>query len=69
MKRNNFIHFRVSDQEYHALNIIAQREGINPSEAMRMMLREDCSRRGLSIGLVEFYKDGLCEMQNADQPK
>ncbi|MGD0749838.1 MAG: hypothetical protein ABSA23_00345 [Anaerolineales bacterium] len=46
-KRQGFIHFRANDKEIYALNVIANQEGVNLSEAVRMILHDAYQRRGL----------------------
>jgi len=55
MNRNKYIKARVSKQEEYSLNVIAQRKSINLSETVRLLIREECEREGLVIGLAEVY--------------
>ena len=58
MKRNFHVHIRVSALELHALEKISRRESINPSEVLRLLIREECARRGMPISEVEFAEVG-----------
>jgi len=57
MKRNFSVHARTTEKEYRALDMIAMHENINPSEAIRLLIHNECGRRGMPVGLVEFYKE------------
>jgi hypothetical protein len=45
-KRNEFIHFRVTETERRALDLLSISECRNPSEMMRELLREGLKKRG-----------------------
>jgi hypothetical protein len=66
MKRKFYINARVSEEEYQILGIIARREGINQSETLRLMIRKECERRGLTVGLAAMYEKNpdLAEAKN-----
>ena len=70
MTRKHYIYIRVDDSEFRAFQLIARREGANESETFRLLLREGCNRRGLPIGLVDFYEKNpaLAEAKNG-QPE
>jgi len=69
MRRNLYIHARISQAEGSGLNVIAQRENISLSETVRQLLREGLDRRGLSVALADFYKNlpAKNEAKNADR--
>lgn len=65
MKRTLSIHARVSEPEYHALNMIALRESVNPSEALRSLIHAECDRVGVPISKAKLYEElALAEAQN-----
>ena len=57
MKRSFSAHARVNELEYRALNMIAVHESISPSEAIRLLIHQECGRRGMPPGLVDFYSE------------
>jgi hypothetical protein len=57
MKRYFFIHARVSEKEYRALNMLANHENTNVSEAIRLLIHQECERRGMPPGLIDFYRE------------
>jgi hypothetical protein len=70
MKRTFSIHARVSEEEFQAFNLLATRESVSTSEALRLMLRREFDRRGLAIGMAKFNNKipALGEVKNANQP-
>jgi hypothetical protein len=65
MKRTLYIQARVNEPEYHALNVIALRGSINPSEALRSLIRAECDRVGIPISKAKPYEEfALAEAQN-----
>jgi hypothetical protein len=53
MKRYYSLHTRVSEQEFLAMNMIATREGLTVSEALRYFIRMEFTRQGLLVGMLE----------------
>jgi hypothetical protein len=53
--KNKFVNARVTADEFRALALIASHEGLNQSESIRWLIREDAKRRGINVGLAQFF--------------
>lgn len=63
--RDDFIKFRLSENERQALQIMATSEGRNLSEMMRECVRREAERQGIrAVGLVHIPQD-LTQLQPA----
>jgi hypothetical protein len=45
--KSDSVTFRLSTKERHALNIMASRENMDPSEFLRSILRKEAERKGI----------------------
>jgi len=57
MKRDVPLHIRLSTQEYQVLTSLAQREGVNISEAARQLIHDSCKQAGFSVGMIATPED------------
>ena len=53
MARRFTLQIKVSEPEFLAANMIATRERVNVSEAMRLLIRREVDREGLLISRLE----------------
>jgi hypothetical protein len=53
--KKKFVTARFSESEYLVLSMIAAHEGLNLSESMRWLVRQESARRGMPSGLVRLY--------------
>jgi antitoxin component of RelBE/YafQ-DinJ toxin-antitoxin module len=53
--KNYSIGARVDEKEYRALSMIAAHQNLSPSAALRWLIHQECERRGMPPGLVQFY--------------
>jgi hypothetical protein len=70
MKRQITIHARVSEPECRALDLLATREGLNRSEYVRLLARQEAKRQGISIPQFGFFEKPpmLAVVQNVSEP-
>lgn len=70
MKRKFYVNARVNEEEHRILGVIARREGINKSETLRIIIRRECKRRDLTIGLETLYVNNpdLAEVKKINSP-
>jgi len=70
MERKKFVNARVSDDEFCVLSVISTSEGLNQSESIRWLIRQEANRRGLPTGFVRFYppQPELTEARDGNQP-
>jgi hypothetical protein len=76
--RKFIITARLSEEEYRVLTIIERHEGLGQSEVIRLLIREEATRRVLPPGLVNRALKipvgvpaidlPVGEVQNADRP-
>jgi predicted metal-dependent phosphotriesterase family hydrolase len=59
--KKNMLHFRASDEDALALQIMTQREGCNTlSDMLRTLIQEGADRRGIVIGHLETNVKSPC---------
>jgi hypothetical protein len=70
IKRNLYLSCRLSEQERHALVVLANREGLPISDLTRTLIREGLEARGVkTVGLLDLLFEEVEEDVQDDQPR
>ena len=56
MNKRFSVNVRLTETEYQALEMIASHEVTSTSGAVRWLIHAELGRRGVPVGLVNFYK-------------